>query len=82
MTNHQATRQLRKTVASLRFEIETLFNKNLYVSGFVQFLADRGLNISELEFEYQQHVRKQNEQQQADIRQKAKPQPRKTASGE
>jgi hypothetical protein len=57
--NKQLNRQLRKKVASLRFEIETLFDKHMYVSGFVQFLAQNGVDVAGMERRYREHIDEQ-----------------------
>ena len=59
MTNHQATRQLRKKAALLGMEIEQLGNQIRYVLGFVQFISDKGVDVQALEAEYREWIEEQ-----------------------
>lgn len=59
MTNHQATRQLRKKAALLGFEIEQLGNQIRYVLGFVQFISEKGVDVQALEAEYRAWIEEQ-----------------------
>ena len=59
MTNHQATRQLRKKAALLGFEIEQLGNQVRYVLGFVQFLEQNGVDVQEMEVKYRPWIEEQ-----------------------
>ena len=59
MTNHQATRQLRKKAFLLGFEIEQLGNQVRYMLGFVQFLEQNGVDVQEMEVKYRAWIEEQ-----------------------
>ena len=57
--NKQLNRQLRKKAMLLGFEIEQLGNQVRYVLGFIEYLANNGVNIAEMEVEYRKWIDEQ-----------------------
>ena len=56
MRNEQANRQLRKKLAQLGFELESLRNHVAYVSSFVEFLGSRGIDVAGFEREFRSEL--------------------------
>lgn len=57
--NKQLNRQLRKKAMLLGLELEQLGNQVRYVLGFVQFLAQNGVNVADMERKYREHIDQQ-----------------------